>query len=78
MHSASVNAYRPPGPPPGSGLHRYTFVLFREPPGFSLPPDASELDPSIEARRRWDPVEFAQRAGLTIVGATFYLVRSEE
>ncbi|KAJ7063858.1 PEBP-like protein [Mycena amicta] len=74
----SANAYRPPGPVKGSGLHRYTFVLFREPPNFTLPADSSELDPSIEARRRWSPVEFAQRNNLEIIGATFYLVRSEE
>nr|GAT47806.1 predicted protein [Mycena chlorophos] len=74
----SANAYRPPGPPKGSGLHRYTFVLFREPPNFTLPTGSSELDPSIEARRRWSALEFAERNTLEIVGATYYLVRSEE
>ncbi|KAJ7085163.1 PEBP-like protein [Mycena belliarum] len=74
----AANAYRPPGPPKGSGIHRYTFVLFREPPGFALPEGASELDPSIEARRRWDAVEFGERNGLEMVGAAFYLVRSED
>ncbi|KAJ7132678.1 PEBP-like protein [Mycena filopes] len=74
----AANTYRPPGPPKGSGLHRYTFVLFREPPNFSLPEGASELDDSIEARRRWDAVNFGERNGLQIVGATYYLVRSED
>ncbi|KAJ7689669.1 phosphatidylethanolamine-binding protein [Mycena rosella] len=74
----AANAYRPPGPPKGSGIHRYTFVLFREPPNFSLPEGASELDPSIEARRRWDAVKFGERNGLQMVGAAFYLVRGEE
>ncbi|KAJ7079206.1 PEBP-like protein [Mycena crocata] len=74
----AVNEYRPPGPPKGSGIHRYTFVLFREPPDFSLPEGVSERDPTIEARRRWDAVEFAERNGLEIIGATFYLVRGED
>ncbi|KAJ6554100.1 phosphatidylethanolamine-binding protein [Mycena sp. CBHHK59/15] len=74
----AANAYRPPGPPKGSGLHRYTFVLYREPPNFSLPADASELDPAIEARRRWNAVKFGEQYGLEIVGASFYLVRSED
>ncbi|KAF7312860.1 hypothetical protein MKEN_00970300 [Mycena kentingensis (nom. inval.)] len=77
LTAPSANEYRPPGPREGSGLHRYTFILFREPPNFTLPPDASELDPTIEARRRWSPVKFAQDNGLEIVGATYYLVRSE-
>ncbi|KAJ7448692.1 PEBP-like protein [Mycena galericulata] len=74
----AANAYRPPAPPKGSGIHRYTFVLFREPPNFSLPDGASELDPTIEARRRWDAVKFGERNGLQMVGATFYLVRGED
>ncbi|KAJ7752638.1 phosphatidylethanolamine-binding protein [Mycena metata] len=76
--TTAANTYRPPGPPKGSGLHRYTFVLFREPPNFSLPEGASELDDSVEARRRWDAVKFGERNGLQIVGATYYLVRSED
>ncbi|KAJ6483204.1 PEBP-like protein [Mycena sanguinolenta] len=74
----AANAHRPPGPPKGSGIHRYTFALFREPPNFSLPEGASELDPSIEARRRWDAVKFGERNGLQLVGAAFYLVRGED
>ncbi|KAK7050642.1 phosphatidylethanolamine-binding protein [Favolaschia claudopus] len=50
----AANEYRPPGPPKGSGLHRY------------------------KARRRWDAVKFGQQNGLELVGAAFYLVRSEE
>ncbi|KAJ7117085.1 phosphatidylethanolamine-binding protein [Mycena epipterygia] len=74
----AANAYRPPGPAKGSGVHRYTFALFREPPNFSLPEGASELDPTVEARRRWDAVKFGERNGLQLVGATFYLVRGED
>ncbi|KAJ7049381.1 hypothetical protein C8F01DRAFT_1265451 [Mycena amicta] len=63
-NNASVNAYPPLGPQKGIRLHRYSvsaaFMPFREPPNFSLPADSSELDPSIEPRRRWTavPVEF--------------------
>ncbi|KAJ7237048.1 phosphatidylethanolamine-binding protein [Mycena haematopus] len=74
----AANAYRPPAPPKGSGIHRYTFALFREPPNFSLPEGASELDPSIEARRRWDAVKFGERNGLQLVGAAVYLIRGED
>jgi hypothetical protein len=59
-------------------LMRAAFVLYREPAGFSLPTDASELDPAIEARRRWSAVEFGKSYGLEIVGAAFYLVRGED
>ncbi|KAJ7752631.1 phosphatidylethanolamine-binding protein [Mycena metata] len=76
--TTAANTYRPPGPPKGSGLHRYTFILFREPPNFSLPEGASELNDNVEARRRWDAVKFGERNGLQIVGATYYLVRSED
>ncbi|KAJ7480831.1 PEBP-like protein [Mycena latifolia] len=74
----AANAYRPPGPPKGSGIHRYTFVLFREPPNFSLPADAPERGGSTEAHRHWDAAKFGERHGLEMVGAAYYLVRGEE
>ncbi|KAJ7480886.1 phosphatidylethanolamine-binding protein [Mycena latifolia] len=74
----AANTYHPPGPPKGSGIHRYTFVLFREPPNFSLPADAPEREGSIVARRHWDVAKFGERHGLEIVGAAFYLVRGED
>jgi hypothetical protein len=54
------------------------FVLFREPPNFTLPEGASELELTIEARRRWDAAKFGERNGLQTVGAAFYLMRGED
>ncbi|KAF8133521.1 phosphatidylethanolamine-binding protein [Mycena galopus ATCC 62051] len=74
----AANVYRPPGPWKGTGVHRYTFALFREPPNFVLPADAADRDPDVVARRHWDARVFAERYGLQMVGATFYLVRAED
>jgi hypothetical protein len=40
------------------------FVLFREP---TLPEGASELDPTIEARRRCDAAKFGERRWLVLL-----------
>ncbi|KAJ7061844.1 PEBP-like protein [Mycena amicta] len=78
--ATTICPYRPPAPPKGSGLHRYSFVLFREPTSgnFSIPADAPERETTVVGRRHWDPVKFAETYDLEIVGATYYLVRSEE
>ena len=31
VNGAELSAYRPPGPPPGSGFHRYQFLVFAQP-----------------------------------------------
>ncbi|KII86243.1 hypothetical protein PLICRDRAFT_114452 [Plicaturopsis crispa FD-325 SS-3] len=74
----ATTPYRPPGPPPGSGLHRYIFLLFEEPSSGPLviPPDAPEHGAALEERRSWNVLEFARKYGLTLVGANFFLVRS--
>ncbi|KAL0959011.1 hypothetical protein HGRIS_014323 [Hohenbuehelia grisea] len=75
----SATSYRPPGPPPGSGLHRYTFLLFEEPAGgFTLPSDAPEHHSELEARRSWTGYKFGENHGLKLVGANYVLVRSTE
>ncbi|KAL0572054.1 hypothetical protein V5O48_009912 [Marasmius crinis-equi] len=75
----STTPYRPPGPPPGSGFHRYTFLLFQEPRGgYSIPQDAKEYGAALEERRSWNAVEFGKRYGLKLVGANYFLVRSAE
>ncbi|KAJ7794372.1 phosphatidylethanolamine-binding protein [Mycena olivaceomarginata] len=76
--AAEPTPYRPPGPPKGSGLHRYTFTLYREPPSFTLSEDAPEHDATPAGRRHWDAVKFGERNGLELVGVGWYLVRSEE
>ncbi|KAF8654632.1 hypothetical protein AX16_003513 [Volvariella volvacea WC 439] len=73
----STTPYRPPGPPPGSGVHRYVFLLFEEPArGVVIPEDAPEHGAALEQRRSWNAVKFGQTYGLKLVGANFFLVRS--
>ncbi|KAF4562457.1 hypothetical protein EYR40_004731 [Pleurotus pulmonarius] len=75
----STTPYRPPGPPPGSGVHRYVFLLFEEPAGaaeFSIPEGAPEYGAALEERRSWGAVGFGEAYGLKLVGATYFLVRS--
>ncbi|THU88164.1 hypothetical protein K435DRAFT_782152 [Dendrothele bispora CBS 962.96] len=61
----STTPYRPPA-----------FLLFQEPPGFSLPPDAKEFGDSIPERRHWKAFEFGEKYGLKLVGANYFIVRS--
>ncbi|VDB92384.1 unnamed protein product [Peniophora sp. CBMAI 1063] len=72
--------YRPPGPRPESGIHRYTFLLFQEPAsatGFTVPEGEPEHGTALEERRSWDAVAFGKKHGLKLVGANFFLVRAE-
>ncbi|EPS98126.1 hypothetical protein FOMPIDRAFT_1024728 [Fomitopsis schrenkii] len=71
--------YRPPGPRPASGLHRYTFILWQEPSTaqtLRLPAGAPEYGAALEERRSWDPVAFGEKYGLKLVGTTYFLVQS--
>jgi len=72
----AATPYKGPGPPPGSGIHRYTFLLFREPKTGSYSVNAEEDLGGNEftQRRNWNAIEFANKKGLTLVGATFFVV----
>ncbi|KAF5376918.1 hypothetical protein D9615_007316 [Tricholomella constricta] len=75
----SATPYRPPGPPPGSGVHRYIFLLFEEPAsGFTVPQGALEHGGAPEDRRNWNAVDFGNKYGLKLVGANFFLVQAAE
>ncbi|KAI0746235.1 PEBP-like protein [Daedaleopsis nitida] len=77
----STTPYRPPGPRPNSGIHRYTFLLFQEPATaepFTVPQGAPEYGAALEERRSWNPVAFAEKHGLKLVGVNYFLVRSAE
>uniref|UniRef100_A0A0W0F8D0 PEBP-like protein n=1 Tax=Moniliophthora roreri TaxID=221103 RepID=A0A0W0F8D0_MONRR len=75
----STTPYRPPGPPPGSGIHRYTLLLFQEPRGgYTIPKGAKEYGAALEERRSWNAVAFGKQYGLKLVGANYFLVRSTE
>ncbi|TPX58168.1 hypothetical protein PhCBS80983_g03300 [Powellomyces hirtus] len=63
------SVYLGPGPPPGSGPHRYTFLLFKQP---------GQLDPAAlginnNNRAQFRAQTFATQQGLTLVGANFML-----
>ena len=124
----STTPYRPPGPRPNSGVHRYSaspiyityiprvpalvlqhiiiifttltdllpprplfassfsstgtaFLLFQEPTGsvpFAVPHGAPEYGAVLEERRSWDPIAFAEKHGLKLAGANYFLVTSPE
>ncbi|KAI0329364.1 PEBP-like protein [Cubamyces sp. BRFM 1775] len=77
----STTPYRPPGPRPNSGLHRYIFLLFQEPASaepFAVPQGAHEYGAALEERRSWSPVAFAEKYGLKLVGANYFLVNAPE
>ncbi|KAI0260773.1 PEBP-like protein [Gloeopeniophorella convolvens] len=76
----STTPYRPPGPRPASGLHRYTFLLFQEPAStepFAIPAGAAEHGAALEERRKWNALEFGRNYGLKLVGANFFLIRAD-
>lgn len=76
---ASTTPYRPPGPPPGSGFHRYIFLLFQEPSSeFTVPQGEPEHGSTLEDRRSWDAIKFGEKYGLKLVGATYFLVKSKD
>ncbi|KAI0696588.1 PEBP-like protein [Cytidiella melzeri] len=73
----AITPYRPPGPRPASGVHRYTFLLFQEPLSkpLSIPEDAPEHhSDTLESRRHWDALAFGEKYGLKLVGANFMLI----
>ncbi|OJT03248.1 OV-16 antigen [Trametes pubescens] len=84
----ATTPYRPPGPRPNSGLHRYirrsndvVFLLFQEPASaepFLVPQGQPEYGAALEERRSWNPVTFANKYGLKLVGANYFLVRAPE
>ncbi|TFK47412.1 PEBP-like protein [Heliocybe sulcata] len=77
---SATTPYRPPGPPPGTGEHRYVFLLFQEPPSapLAIPEGAVEYGAALEERRSWNALDFAKKYGLKLVGANFFICRSTE
>ncbi|KAI0077541.1 PEBP-like protein [Panus rudis PR-1116 ss-1] len=78
---AAITPYRPPGPRPASGTHRYTFLLFQEPSGstpFTIPEGSPEYGAALEERRSWDAVKFGEKYGLKLVGANYLLIHALE
>ncbi|KAF5329805.1 hypothetical protein D9619_009404 [Psilocybe cf. subviscida] len=75
----AATPYMGPAPPPGSGFHRYIFLLFQEPAGgLSLPTDATESSGGEKSRPKWNAMTFAERNQLKLVGATFFQTEVKE
>ncbi|KAJ3501537.1 hypothetical protein NLJ89_g9291 [Agrocybe chaxingu] len=76
---AATTPYFPPGPPPGSGFHRYVFLLFEEPAeGISIPSNAVEHKAEPPTRRNWNAFKFADAYKLKLVGANYFLTKATE
>lgn len=63
---------------PSNGV---VFLLFQEPASaepFIVPQGQPEYGAALEERRSWNPVAFANKYGLRLVGANYFLVRSPE
>ena len=55
------------------------FLLFQEPASpepFAIPQGAPEYGAALEERRSWNPIAFAEKHGLKLVGANYFLVTS--
>jgi phosphatidylethanolamine-binding protein (PEBP) family uncharacterized protein len=57
----NIVKYFQPSPPAGDPPHRYTFLLYAQPKGFTIPAKYSNLAMSVLG---FDPVAFATAAGL--------------
>ncbi|KAF8963275.1 phosphatidylethanolamine-binding protein [Flammula alnicola] len=76
---AAATPYFPPGPPAGTGFHRYIFLLFQEPAGgITIPNNAVEHNPEPASRRSWNAIAFAEKYNLKLVGANFFLTKAKE
>jgi phosphatidylethanolamine-binding protein len=68
-------SYNPPNPPPGSGAHRYTFVLYAQPEDFAVPEQYAAINPPAETidRVAFNLTAFASAANLGDPIAANYL-----
>jgi len=68
-----VSSYMGAGPPKGSGLHRYIFLLYKQPGNIK----AAKLNDTGMNRASWKVREFAKAHGLGHpVGAAFYVAQN--
>ncbi|GAA6036675.1 hypothetical protein JCM8097_001293 [Rhodosporidiobolus ruineniae] len=61
-----------PAPPPGTGSHRYAFLLYREPAGSS-----PKFSGDKEDRKSYDIKSFVEENKLTLIGANFFLAENK-
>ncbi|KAJ3540770.1 hypothetical protein NMY22_g4156 [Coprinellus aureogranulatus] len=70
----SLTPYFGPAPPPGTGLHRYVFLLFEEPTAdYTVPVTAVEHNGEFAARRNWNALKFAEENVLKLVGVNYFV-----
>jgi phosphatidylethanolamine-binding protein (PEBP) family uncharacterized protein len=61
-----------PAPPPGSGVHRYTTLVFSQPSSFNLPDSLAQYDATIDTN--FDLAGYISQTGLgPVIAATFFL-----
>ncbi|KAM0786341.1 hypothetical protein ACM66B_001813 [Microbotryomycetes sp. NB124-2] len=70
-----VTKYAGPGPLPGTGPHRYAWLLFVQPARFEPPQNLSGTDIGIGP---WNVQEYVQNTGLELVAASFFTVQNGE
>lgn len=62
------------GPPEGTGLHRYVYLVFKQPGKISDPEHGHLTNRSADKRGGWSVAKFAQKHNLTPVAGNFFLV----
>ncbi|KAF2667568.1 PEBP-like protein [Microthyrium microscopicum] len=67
--------YLPPSPPAGDSPHRYVFLLFAQPDGFTIPSTFDNINPpsSSAARVGFDLTSFAAQTSLSLPLAANYI-----
>lgn len=67
-----ITAYAAPGPLPGTGPHRYAWLLFEQPADFAAP---SNLSTSTSSSH-WYVSDYVKQTGLQLVAASFFIVEN--
>lgn len=73
--STAEAEYAPPSPPVGDVPHAYTFILFEQPEGFSVPEQFNDV---LQSRVFFDTAAFVAAAGLSqpAIGANYIRVQN--
>ncbi|XP_003743803.1 protein D3 [Galendromus occidentalis] len=72
-----IAAYRGSGPPKGTGLHRYVFLVFKQKQALQLDePRVPRF--SREGRLNWSARKFAEKHSLELVAGNFYQAEWDE
>ncbi|KAI8975943.1 phosphatidylethanolamine-binding protein [Pilobolus umbonatus] len=68
--ACELSSYIGPAPPPGTGLHRYIFLLYRQ-PKTNTAFDALSSNPP-----KWDFKSFAAEYNLELIGVNFFVSKN--